>query len=500
MQPRTSAATWRLLLLAGAGMAEAVACVPEYRLLEEVDALGAAGSAPSASAGAPALTDAGGAGSTNGASNASIAEPGGANSGSPSGGGAGGGGGLANPEGGAGSAGVREGVGGNDGSGGAAPVQVPCGRAGAACCTTGVRCQPNLTCLEENDAGVEGSCVPCVSLQDLGVLDAAQPNSAANGVSADGRIIVGASSSAVNLLPLTFASTAVLWRDGRAEPESIGSLGILSGTSNAAMAVNADGSVIAIQLESPGIPAPYVWRSSQPNEPQPLRPSSTTLGDFVYGLSGDGRFAVGAIQGNQPGGCLWTLITEGGQFRSTLFTRSDDITAAYGANSDGSVIVGEKNAGGFAFRWNVNTDVLTDLPPFPGTGATALAVNQAGTIIVGTEGGGSAPLLWRSDGPAERLDLNEDGRFTHARGTNADGTTIVGGDSTAWIWTPAAGLRTLADALSSAGVPVASQWRELTVATGISDDGRVVVGKGINAEDVPRGFRATLGSVLCEPP
>ena len=218
-------------------------------------------------------------------------------------------------------------------------------------------------------------------------------------------------------------------------------------------------------------------------------------------MSGDGKSAVGTLlSSTQSGGCLWTLIADGTQFRSTLLTRSEEITAANGANADGSVIVGEMSTGGFAFRWNASTDVLTELPPYPGTGATALAVNQQGNIIVGTEGGGDTPLVWRSDGPAERLDPSRDARFTHAHGTNHDGTVIVGGDGAAWIWTAARGIQALADALGAAGLPVASRWRELTVATGISEDGRVVVGKGINAEGNPQGFRATLGDVLCEQP
>jgi probable HAF family extracellular repeat protein len=171
-----------------------------------------------------------------------------------------------------------------------------------------------------------------------------------------------------------------------------------------------------------------------------------------------------------------------------------------------------------AFRWTAATGMvgLGGLPNFPLFSA-ATDTSADGSVVVGTSnvfGGGT------SDGPAFRWTQQEGmvslgdlpgGVFaSSARAVSADGSVIVGyghdgtpsdqyGDLSAFIWDAVHGMRALRDVLLEQGSDVIG-WR-LSFPFGISADGRVIGGVGINPNGMPQAWLARLAATdSCAPP
>jgi probable HAF family extracellular repeat protein len=158
-----------------------------------------------------------------------------------------------------------------------------------------------------------------------------------------------------------------------------------------------------------------------------------------------------------------------------------------------------------AFRWT--SQGLTDLGDLPGgeVSAYALAVSGNGQVVVGhsSSGNNSAPYYheaFRWTAQTGMIGLGDlPGGVFHslAWGTNFDGSVVVGESSTnlagggAFLWTPDRGLRQLAAVLrDDCGLDLGA-WR-LDSATGISADGRIVVGNGINPQGNTEAWIAHL--------
>lgn len=393
-----------------------------------------------------------------------------------------------------------------------APPVVPCGVAGGPCCAVRA-CPAGLTCASTADAVAAGTCRPCASLMALGFADAtlAERTSSAAAISADGLTIVGSSVQLTNAPPLS-AEVAVRWRNEQLEV--IGAPGEDNVERSSSRGVSSDGSVLVMDSWR-GAPdnsaEPFVWRTAQPNKVQRLSRSNASPSNLAFGISDDGNVVVGMEQvlgaagDGSSAGCFWTLSPDGNGYTSTRTTPSFGAVGAYDANADGSLIVGglntDETGGGSAFLWNEVTRTLVRLPPLgTNAGATAHAINAFGTVVVGGEDGGGGPLLWRVEDPYTPQPLDPEGLVGGvALGTSADGSVVVGGDPNAFVWTAAAGIRLVTDVLSAAGVST-SHWQYLERATGVSADGRIIVGDGIRAEDGLReGFRATLGPDACAP-
>jgi probable HAF family extracellular repeat protein len=155
--------------------------------------------------------------------------------------------------------------------------------------------------------------------------------------------------------------------------------------------------------------------------------------------------------------------------------------AAYGVNTDGSVVVGW-GAEWSAFKWTASEGASLLKCPDPGGLARACAVSGDGLVVVGYR---SATCLWdipgrgpshvnaepafrwtRADGMADLGHLDS-GCDIHAYSVNADGTVIVGwGGENAFRWTRGAGLQNLGTLLDQSS----------SAATSVSVDGTVVVG------------------------
>jgi probable HAF family extracellular repeat protein len=169
------------------------------------------------------------------------------------------------------------------------------------------------------------------------------------------------------------------------------------------------------------------------------------------GVSGTSQapVAVGAaLKGSDPNGATlhafrWTPT--GGLQDLGLTTGSESIAIAISA--DGSVIVGEaRDASGFwrAFRWTASTG-MQDIGTLGGPESAAFGVNTDGSVIVGTSL-----------------------------------TTGSTGSNHSFVWTPTNGMQDLKTILDAAGVRTADDWVTLDALVGVSADGKVMTGYGLN--------------------
>jgi probable HAF family extracellular repeat protein len=134
--------------------------------------------------------------------------------------------------------------------------------------------------------------------------------------------------------------------------------------------------------------------------------------------------------------------------------------------------------------------------------ASAYAISADQTTLVGTSTGpdSCAWLAARWTPEVEALGLLPGSVTSVARAVSADGSVVAGYSafpSTAFLWKPATGMRPLSEVLLESGALAAAGWT-LRDATGISDDGRVVVGWGIDAGGSQAAWIAYL-SLPCYP-
>jgi uncharacterized membrane protein len=327
------------------------------------------------------------------------------------------------------------------------------------------------------------------------------PNTSAVDITADGEVVIGGF-----LFGNCFKWTAA----GGVEP--------LEGFEECR--VNSDGSIITGALfdivngrerEVMGISdAGYNWRVLEV-------PADWTGCDFsaanMYDVSGDGATVVGLGWPTcKARGVEWT--------EETGFVILDDSlldptgvqqTRADAANEDGSVIAGWQTAP-FGTRWGakwvdgVAEWILTEDGEHVGE---ANGVSRWGDYVVGAglfDLEKNRAWMQNPDGSITWMgnNLNDLGRpptpqRQFATAVTPDGETVIGfsqdsntGERFAWIW-QGGSTKNLDQVLFSAGAKnVRTDWQSLQVARGISDDGKVIVGFGINADGFLEGFVATL--------
>ena len=191
-------------------------------------------------------------------------------------------------------------------------------------------------------------------------------------------------------------------------------------------------------------------------------------------VSADGNTIAGAMDGpeNPPQrhAFRWTQAT-GVKDLVSLGTNGD----VYGISADGTMLVG----GGYsstndAFLW-------TNLGTLRIGAGRACAVSADGTTIVG----GTSESAFRYIAVGSGSGVFSLGALTHtvATGVSADGKIIVGTSTEGiWIWDPINGVRMILDVLSGLGAKT-TDWMSLSVAVGgLSGDGRVIVGDGYLGE------------------
>jgi len=297
------------------------------------------------------------------------------------------------------------------------------------------------------------------SLNDLGTLGGT--NSSANGVSADGKVIVGSSDITGN------SATHALKYVG----STMTDLGTLGGTYSSAYGVSADGSVI--------VGYSYITGNSGFHAFKYVGSTMTDLDTFgglfssANGVSADGKVIVGGS--NITGYSGYHAFKYVGSTMTDLGTLGGTYSQANGVSADGSVIVGYStitgNSAYHAFKYLGST--MTDLGTLGGTNSYANGVSADGSVIVGDSKitGNSAGHAFKYLG-STMTDLGTlGGTNSSANGVSADGKVIVGysditGNSAYHAF------KYLGSTMTDLGTLGGTN----SAANGVSADGKVIVG------------------------
>ncbi|RMD79067.1 MAG: PEP-CTERM sorting domain-containing protein, partial [Gammaproteobacteria bacterium] len=186
-------------------------------------------------------------------------------------------------------------------------------------------------------------------------------------------------------------------------------------------------------------------------------------------------------------------------------------SGAYGVSGDGSVVVGwgTGSNGVEAALWTAGTGMVSlgQLPALP-HGSGAFAISSDGSVVVGWSWSGSGGIeAFRWDAGTGMVglgDLPGGTFFSQARAVSGDGSVVVGeghsdNGQEAFIWDAKSGMRRLADVLvSDYGLDLGGFV--LRSALGISGDGQVIVGCGINGAGQEEAWIASLRGASLPPP
>jgi probable HAF family extracellular repeat protein len=208
----------------------------------------------------------------------------------------------------------------------------------------------------------------------------------------------------------------------------------------------------------------------------------------AWGISANGRVVVGRAY-NAAGyyrAFRWTA--SGGM--QDLGTLGGGYSVASGVSADGAVVVGWADNAAWrwrAFRWTASGG-MQDLGTLPGgRESVAWGVSADGAVVVGwtyyyvdPEVGyyGRAFRWTENDGMQNLGTLGSGYSYSLAYGVSADGSVVVGwSDGRAFRWTASGGMEDLNTTYAS----LLTNGSVLSVASAISPDGRYIVGWGWNA-------------------
>ena len=340
-------------------------------------------------------------------------------------------------------------------------------------------------------------------LTGIGVLNPNLPNSGALGVSADGRVVVGASQLRL------FEDTSVRWtlEDG------LENLGWLFTSPSAMFGASGTGRVLVGHSRSTRGIEGHIWTREA---------GMVGIGDLPGGdhssslacVSRDGTI-MGGVASDELGGVavLWThadgfLVLgelDGGGYQAS----------ALGITPDGQRVVGRSQTVGGegnideAYLWTPEQGMvgLGDLTG-RNLGSKGYDISADGKVIVGKAVNNDLnkeAYRWTEEGGMVGLGDLPGSRFqSEAQACNADGSVIVGNgigldddgrvQQKAFIWTQEHGMRPLVDVLETDYKIDTKGWI-LQNALDISADGRTIVGWGRNPEGTIEGFVAYLGPI-----
>lgn len=352
----------------------------------------------------------------------------------------------------------------------------------------------------------------------LGDLPGGAFHSEARDVSADGSVVVGLASSGQGDGDL---DEAFVW----ALDQGIVGLGSLphgeSEAHSAAFAVSGSGQVVVGIGSSSrgGVTLSDAWQGSPAAGLSPLAITETPNTVSPLGISFSGDVIVGEGYGetetanfeNSSGIFVWRQ-DEGRVSIGKPDWTNGRIADARDVSADGSVIVGRVRREGAdpaeSYVWSQGEGFAPIAIPYePIISTRARAVSEDGRIVVGdveklVDGRVPYAAFWWSaaTGAVEVGGVRSENEASTLHDVSADGTTAVGqafeyGDPAAFatIWDPLHGPRSLlellqADAATSDAV---AGW-QLVRANGVSDDGRTIVGEGINPDGATEAFRVVL--------
>lgn len=347
------------------------------------------------------------------------------------------------------------------------------------------------------------------TFQGIGELDVNNPFSEALGVSGDGQVVVGRSKNTSG------ETEAIKWT--AAGSGTMTALGHLQTTSprvksSEAYAASHDGSVIVGRSSSDsGTSASdlqaFHWTSSGMAGLGDL-----SGGDFhseAYGVSEDGTVVVGigtTASGEEAFRWVLTSSPSTGTMTGLGTLSGGTYSQARAVSGDGDRVIGEadSSSGYEAFSWESSPGItgMGDLA----TGAfvsIAYAASPDGYYAVGagTTSTGYVAAIWSeiTNDVTSLGALPGGNSYSVAKDVSAWGQVVVGYAVTstgrvAFIYDPSRGMRDLQDVLENDyGLTTELSGWTLTEATGISDDGTVIVGIGINGNGDTEGWVVHLG-------
>ncbi len=342
----------------------------------------------------------------------------------------------------------------------------------------------------------------------LGDLPGGDSWSEAWAVSADGRVVVGATSDELG------SAQAFRWTP-TSGMVGLGCLPDAAQRRSWAKAVSDDGSVIVGWSKS---------ANTSENTTEAFRWSygegMVGLGDLPEGafdseawsVDGDGSVIVGRGASPYYGSeaFLWTF--DGGMVGLGNLSGDPFFSFARAVSADGETIVGQSDESdscpAMAFRWT-QFDGMTRLGDLPGGACWSIArgVSADGTVIVGSSQSdtGAEAFRWTAlNGMVGLGDLPGGDFYAEGWACSADGSLIVGLGRTeatvpdaAFIWDETNGIRDLKSALIlEFGLHAANLdgWN-LREARSVSSDGQTIVGFGTNPQGINEGWIVYLAGL-----
>jgi probable HAF family extracellular repeat protein len=294
------------------------------------------------------------------------------------------------------------------------------------------------------------------------------------GVSGDGSVVVGQASR------LGSDTRAIRWTAATGMQD----LGTLGGANSEAFSASGDGSVIVGRATN----ASGWYRAFRWTPAGGMQDLGTAPPEFLSGSALDVSTDGASVAGGFGFADLWT---------ATGGLRDLGNFSARGLSPDGQVVVG---ATGHAVRWT-STGGLQDLGTVGGTESFADDASAGGSVVVGQSRDRNAfwkAFRWTAANGIRDLGTLG-GPMAAAYNVSDNGSVIVGrsltnggsGSDRAFRWTSASGMRDLRQELLNRGVTAVNGWI-LFGATGVSADGRVIVGEGFNPSMQREAFRAVL--------
>jgi probable HAF family extracellular repeat protein len=180
---------------------------------------------------------------------------------------------------------------------------------------------------------------------------------------------------------------------------------------------------------------------------------------------------------------------------------------AYAVSAHGEAVAGQSLSlqGAEAFVWTPESGMV-GLGDLPGgsyeSSATAISANGLTVVGRGQTSGGSQAFRWTAHSGMVGLGgLAGGDQTSEALAVSANGSIVVGRSMTAegfeaFIWDATNGMRRVEDVLSANLAYDFPNWI-LTAAHGISADGSVIVGTGINPDGVAQGWVAHVPVTHC---
>lgn len=281
-------------------------------------------------------------------------------------------------------------------------------------------------------------------------------------VSSDGSVMVGTGES---------PSSGLLWTEAGGAVD----MNALLGRFVTCSGVSADGRYVlgASSTSITGHWAPFRWSATGGREDLPTFGANYATSTAA---SADGSVVVGTarISGFTYIGFRWT--SAGGAHDLGAFGPGGTITHPSDVSADGSVVVGSASIDGVgtyrAFRWTQRTG-LVNLGTGGGFASQATAVSDDGNVVVGfvsLHAGGYAAFRWTAANGMQLIPSNLSSWA--AFGVSGDGTIVVG---ETWDFSPLYRRAFRWDATTGV-VDLGTLGGESSAAVGVSDDGSVVVG------------------------